>query len=330
MRILLIIALAGTIASTSQATPAQTPSADSLPHNCASVTTPFVGTLCMPPDDSGKHPAMILLGGSEGGDSFSRLAPLFAAHGYVTASLAYFGAPALPPVLVNVPVETVGSAVNALDARPDVNGKIGILGISRGGELSLLAASTYSQIKAVVAIVPSPIAYMGLGASNIPTGCAWTKNGSALPCVHPDAAARAQITAEFRNHQPLVLAPFYDASRKSNPSEATASFFPLEKIAGPVMCLAGGDDEMWNSSSHCDLTMQYLKNRKHPFPDSEVAYPNAGHLFIAAVGGPQSALNSVTVGGVTMAFGGTPQGDASAASAAWQKIWQFLTGALGG
>lgn len=54
----------------------------SSPSNCSAAQS-FVGTVCVPAD-SGKHPAILLLGGSEGGDMMSYAAPRFAQHGFVS------------------------------------------------------------------------------------------------------------------------------------------------------------------------------------------------------------------------------------------------------
>jgi dienelactone hydrolase len=295
------------------------------------MTTPFVGTICTPGDGT-KSPAVILLGGSEGGDSQSRAAALFARHGYVAASVAYFGAPGVQAALVDVPVETIGHVIDALSSRGDVDAaRIGIMGASKGGEFALLAASTYPQIKAVVADVPSPFAFMGLGQYNIPTGCSWSRGGNPLPCIPPDAKASAAVGEAFSKGKPVVLRDLYDASRAADPAAAAAAAFPLENIAGPVLCLAGADDEMWNSPAYCDDAMSYLRQHQHPFAadDRAVSYPDAGHTFLWAVSGPQSAVTSVSLpGGATMEFGGTARGDAAAAQAAWPAIWEFFGKAL--
>jgi dienelactone hydrolase len=313
------------------ATPAPATAATAPPTAaCTKQTQPFIGTVCVPLTGKPKYPVIILLGGSEGGDSMARAAERFAAHGYVTASVAYFGLPGLPKTLVDVPVETVGAALAALAKRGDVDAsRIGILGGSKGGELALLAASTYPQIKAVVAIVPSPIAFMGLGVNDAPTGCSWTRAGTALPCVPASAAGSQQIGVELSQHKPLVLRELYDASLGADPATTKAAFFPLEKIAGPVLCLSGADDQMWNSSAQCTLAMNYLKNARHAYADRTIAYPDAGHTFIGATHGPSSAVTSVDYGSVTMAFGGTKEGDAAAADAAWPVIWSFFASALG-
>lgn len=298
--------------------------------NCTSVQQPFIGTICTPAQ-SGRHPAVILLGGSEGGDVTGRaLAPLFAQHGYLAASVAYFGAPGLPQYLIDVPVETVGHVLDAIETRNDVDAShIAIFGGSKGGELALLAASTYPQIDAVIADVPSPFAWMGLGAYNQPQGCSWTLGGKELPCVPPDTNARQQIGAEFMQHQPLVLRSFYDASMK-NSAAVQAAFFPLERIRGPVLCLSGHDDQLWDSPEHCRMALDYLRAHHHPYNDRAIDYPNAGHTFLWALHGPKSAVTSVPLpGGASMAFGGTVDGDLQAASQAWPVIWQFLRETLG-
>ncbi len=192
------------------------------------VQQPFIGTICAPPG-SGKHPAIILLGGSEGGNLMGKAAPMFAAHGYVAASVAYFKEPGLPQDLVDIPVETIGRALAAIAARPGVD----------------------------------------------------------------------------------------------------ASFFPLERIRGPVLCLSAADDQLWDSPAYCNMAMAYLHAHHHPYADRAIDYPDAGHTFLFAIHGPGSAVTSVPIGGgATMALGGTVDGDMHAAAQAWPTIWQFLAQAL--
>jgi len=265
---------------------------------CSNVTAPFTGTICTP-NDGKKHAAMILLGGSEGGNSMGGTASLFARRGYVAASVAYFGLPGLPKTLISVPVETVQRAIAVLQTRSDVaRNRLGILGVSKGGELALLAASTYPQIRAVVAIVPSPFSFMGLTGSGT-GGCSWTKDGKDLPCIPADAMAGIQIGMALSQAKPVAFRPFYDASRNADSAVTKAATFPLERIDGPVLCLGGADDQMWNSAAHCDIAMQYLKAHHHRFADRETNYPNAGHTFFLATHGPSSAMLSVSGGGAT-------------------------------
>ncbi len=300
-----------------------------LPANCSAQTKPFVGTICTRAG-GGKHPAVILLGGSEGGDLMGHtLAPVVAEHGYVAASVAYFKEPGLPQALVDVPVETVGRALAAVAARPDVDSAhIAILGGSKGGELALLAASTYSQITAVVADVPSPFAWFGLGQYGEPSGCSWALDGKALPCVPVDAAADQQIGMAYTQHKPMMLRALYDASMR-NRAAVRAAFFPLERVHGPVLCLSAHDDQLWDSPAYCAIAMDYLRAHHHPYADRTIDYPNAGHTFLWATRGLASAVLSVPVpGGGSIALGGTAAGDVKAAAAAWPLIWQFLAQTL--
>lgn len=318
--------LALTLAPALAQTPSPAPSAPPLPKNCANVTQPFIGTICTPPG-AGKHPAMILLGGSEGGNAMGRLAPLFAAHGYVAASVAYFGMPGLPKTLVDVPVETVGRALTALAKRPDVDGKIGILGGSKGGEFALLAASTYPAIDAVVAIVPSPVAFMGLGPKGYPSGCSWSEDGKPLPCVPASSNGMAALGAEFSKAAPVALKVLYDASLAADPAVTQAAYFPLQRIDGPVLCLAGADDQLWDSPKQCAMTMQYLKDHQHAYADRAIVYPNAGHTFAFAFT-QAGAITSVHEGPISLALGGTVKGNMAGSASAWPTIWTFLAHAL--
>ena len=302
-----------------------------IPVPCNAIAAPFVGAICTPKNDTGKHPAMILLGGSEGGDTMAKLAPQFAAHGYVTASVAYFGEPGLPAVLVSIPVETVGRALDALQQRSDVDpSRIGILGVSKGGEFAMLAASTYPQFKAVVSVVGSPVAFMGLGQNGVPEGCSWSAHGAALPCISPDPTAGQDVGIAASQGKPLDLRPLYDASLDANPKAAAESFFPIEKIQGPVLCLAGADDQLWDSPKYCEMAMARLHASHHPYRDVSQTYPDAGHLFITATHGPASAITQLSLGPVTMLFGGTKDGNLKAAARAWPEIWSFLAANLGG
>jgi dienelactone hydrolase len=69
----------------------------------------LVGTFFRP-STPGPHPAVIVLGGSDGGLREGSAAVL-ARQGYATLALAYFGVEGLPPELVEVPVEYFGRAI---------------------------------------------------------------------------------------------------------------------------------------------------------------------------------------------------------------------------
>ena len=300
---------------------------------CDRVTAPFAGSICSP-GDARRHPAIVLFGGYQPGDAMRETALSFASTGYVAASVAYFGVEGAeagtPPYLVDVPVEIGGRALATLAERPDVDPeRIAVMGGSKGGEYALLVASTYPAVRAVVASVPSPFALFGLDAHGVPTGCSWSRDGKELPCVAQDRAAGQAVWRAMQDHEPVAFRPSNDASRTAaSPETMKAAFFALERIHGPVLCLAADDDQTWNSRVHCELSMAYLREHQHPFADRMIAYPDAGHLFLDAQSGPQSAMNRLRRGPFEMVFGGTPEGDARAADDAWPQIHAFLAAAL--
>jgi Acyl-CoA thioester hydrolase/BAAT N-terminal region len=76
------------------------------------------GNLYLPRNTAGKHPAVLVFGGSGGGLTTSSAAALLAAHGYPSLALAYFKAPGLPQSLHNLPLEYFTSALKLLRAQP--------------------------------------------------------------------------------------------------------------------------------------------------------------------------------------------------------------------
>jgi uncharacterized protein len=117
---------------------------------------------------------VVLIGGSEGGyDGLATEASALAAAGHPTLSMAYFAERNLPQKLERVPVETVTRGVAWLD-----EGRIGLMGLSRGGELALLAASLEPSLADdVIALVPGSRFGFANTAGRKP---AWTWQGRPL------------------------------------------------------------------------------------------------------------------------------------------------------
>jgi dienelactone hydrolase len=70
----------------------------------------------------------------------------------------------LPDDLIDIPLEYFEIGIGWMGRQPKVQGdRLGVIGGSRGGELVLLLGSTFKQIKAVVAFVPSGVVWRGFG-----------------------------------------------------------------------------------------------------------------------------------------------------------------------
>ena len=119
------------------------------------------------PEGPGPFPALLILGGSEGGSGGVRsLAAPFARQGYAVLALSYFKAEGLPPHLDRLPLEYFDRGLAWLSAQPSVDrSRIGIFGISKGAEAALLVATRHPEIRAVGAGSPSHVVWQGLSAS---------------------------------------------------------------------------------------------------------------------------------------------------------------------
>ena len=120
-------------------------------------------------DDDMPKPGIIVLSGSEGGMEKAQItAGLLASHGFSALALCYFGLEGLPSSLEKIPLEYIENAIKWMEKEQTVlSDKICIYGRSKGGELALLAASIFKQIKGVIANTPSSIVWQGLNENFI-------------------------------------------------------------------------------------------------------------------------------------------------------------------
>jgi dienelactone hydrolase len=214
------------------------------------VPTPFPGSTLFEPTGPRKSGAIELLHGSEGGSqpySMAQAADL-AAHGYPALAFSYFDVPgsALPKKLLDVPLERTQQAADWLKAR---YGKVGLLGVSRGGEQALELASLDKDGKrfaAVAGVVPSsqvwgafdPKTQEGITDQRGNIRSAWTLGGKPIP---------------------------------------EGQKIPLEKYPGPVFLQGSGRDQTWPSAQYVRQLEHRLEvNGKH----AEVhIFPNEDHIL---------------------------------------------------
>ncbi len=256
------------------------------------------------PGETGRHPGVLVLGGSEGGLHLQGAAWL-ASHGYVALALAYFHYEDLPQELDGIPLEYFGTALAWLRGRPEVlPDRIAVMGTSRGGELVLQLGSMYPQIAAVVAFVPANVRYPACcGNTRVPY--AWTWKG-----------------------EPLAYVPRRDL-RHPDPLIAMQAAIAVEQTHGPILLIAGQDDGVWNSPAMTDAVVSRLKEKHFPYPVERLNYSHAGHR----AGRPEivpewhGALRH-PISGTAMSVGGTPQGDAESSLDAIEKVLAFLRKSL--
>jgi len=294
--------------------------------------TGLVGQLFIP-EKASTHPApaVITFSGSEGG-SFTGItyAAALANEGFVTLGLGYFGGPGLPASLKEIPLEYFEKAIKFLQSRPEVNkNQIAVMGPSRGGELSLLLGSTFPQIKAVVAQVPSPYRW-GANVDEATSSAAWVYKNQAFPYLEvagdltpiqlPDGRTAYSNRKSFEN-----------GLKAATPAQRESAMSQIENIQGPVLFLGGEDDHLWPSCDLSKIAMARLKEKKHPYSDEIYCYPKAGHgvtLFPGVFPSTDIATEHPQMH-IILFSGGTPEANGRGQRELWNKTIQFLTKTFG-
>lgn len=287
----------------------------------------LVGSLYTPPG-AGPSPGVLLLGGSEGG-MHEHDAQLLAATGFTVLALAYFGAPGLPPGLVDIPLEYFSRGIDLLADQPRTGGRIGVLGGSRGGEAALLIAAHDPRVNAVVSVVGSGLRTQGidfrhgslLDILNTPTN-SWTLQGRPLPYLPYAVGDDLRTLVEQR--QPVPLASAFPPP-PTDPAELDRVSIPVERISGPVLLLTAEDDRNWPSAAYSQVAADRLAG--HPHRVEHRVLPGAGHSIAGPPGAPFTSTLSPGPG-VTFEMGGTAATNTRARADCWAATTQFLTESL--
>jgi dienelactone hydrolase len=280
-----------------------------------------VGRLFLPRNPR-RGPAIIVLGGSEGGyESSSYQARLLAAHGFIAFAQAYFRADGLPDELASVPVERVQRGIHWLKARREVGARpIALIAHSRGTELALLSAGRYPEIRAVVVSGTSAVTGAGLTRSGEPhREAAWTLAGRALPVmqVRPSAEALAQ----FGKPDPVRLRLLFEPALSEARSVRDAAI-PVTGIRADVLIISGLDDHMGPADVAGDMLLEWLARAGHQGRRTHLKYPEAGHVI--GIPYTPTALRLLPW---RFSYGGTPAGYARADVDSWAQLLGFLRSA---
>lgn len=237
---------------------------------------------------------VLVLAGSSGRVEADRCQVL-AAAGATAASYRWFG-----EALDRLPLESFDDALSTLHARCD---RLVVLGTSRGAEAALLLGARHPEIDAVVAISPSDLVWAAL-SSERPQGSSWTSGGEPLPFVPYDD----DWTTDTDPPEYLEL---YEHCLEKYADRVPAARIPVERIAGEVLLVAGGDDRLWPS---LDFAEQIQRRQPRA---RIVSHPEAGHRVIFPGETPPAPSH--------MAHGGTPEADAELGRRAWPELLRLLS-----
>jgi uncharacterized protein len=271
------------------------------------------------PAHTGPLPALIAIGGSEGGlRASSQTTVAFTTAGYAVLALAYWREPGLPSTLVRVPLEYFHTAISWLEQRPEIDPRrLGLVGGSRGAEAALLVASREPDIRAVVAAAPSSYVWQGWNFGR-PAGPAWTASGRPVPFAGP------LIGPGFG---PRMRAPGQENSYLARGSQHPEALIPVERINGSVLLISGTDDHVWPSREMAEQIMARLRRAGFKHTYRHLSYNGAGHIVF--IGDPSAYTPEAAQRFfVNSRLGGTASGSSAAWTDDWPKTLQFLAESL--
>lgn len=291
------------------------------------VNAPASNSAPTPTPTPTKRPAIILLGGSEGGSTVTRGAAQLASHGFAVLALPYYSPPnwpsqkaelpTLPAAFADIPIERLNEARAWLKTRADVDAnRIAIHGTSKGAEFALLAAVHLPWVRAVVAIVPSDVVWEGWGDKVEPgKRASFAFNGK--PFAFVPYVDFAQEFMGYQTGEDIRIRRPQDKGRAAHPAAAVLARIPVERIKAPVLLVAGQDDQVWNSAM---MAHNIAERRAAAKLDTvSLIYTEAGHYLTGTGFDPTTQYDLGLMKG-----GGTPMGNAKAQADAWPKTIEFL------
>jgi dienelactone hydrolase len=291
----------------------------------------FPGAVFATQGGTQKRPALIILGGSEGGAAITNGAAPLASHGFAVLALPYYSpkddkgqqeVPGLPATFDRIPVERLNQARAWLQKRPDVDGsRIGVMGTSKGAELALLAGVYLGWPSVVAAMVPTDVVWEGWGE-----GVEEGKNpsfsllGKPLPFV-PYRGVVEELKG-FQTGDPVRFRRPSEQGRTKHAAAAVKARIPVERIKAPLLMVAGHDDQVWPSGAMAQNIAERRVGVKHE--TLALIYSGAGHALGGTGYGPTTQHNTEL-----FKMGGNPSDDARAQADAWPKTIAFLQKHLG-
>lgn len=223
---------------------------------------------------------LIVVSGSNGGITMTEyIARFYQKHGIPALAVALFKTKGTQKNLDRVPLEYIESAIKWL--KEHGYNKIGMDGTSKGSEITLLAATMFSDISCVIARVPSHFVSEGLvvsGKSKNPSGTSsWSYKGVEIPYARYNSRL-IDIKKIIIKEKELHL---IDINSGKNVTEDT--LIPVEKIQGPVLLLSSVNDSVWPSNESGIYIDNRLDEKKFAFPHKHIAFPHMSHAMLTEV-----------------------------------------------
>jgi len=275
------------------ATPAIAQSGPPVSDNEIAVSEQLPGAFFAAPEGEGPYPAIILLGGSEGGDRAARsLATRFLENGYAILGLPYYSPawgdqpqqfPGLPRAFADIPVDKAEIAKDWLASRAEIRADdIALYGVSKGAEFALIAGTKIDGFAAIAAIVPSDVVWEGWGTADGSRPSSFSWRGEALPFVRYEGMNEEFANPTGPNGRPRLRLP-HDKGRNADPAQAIAARIAVETIDEPVLVAGGDKDLVWNSGEMAQMVAE--RRAEAGLPTVSLVFTDAGHA-LSGTGAP--------------------------------------------
>ncbi|MDC0886710.1 alpha/beta fold hydrolase [Altererythrobacter sp.] len=276
-----------------------------------------------PGQGGGQRPAILLLGGSEGGLKETRniFARQLAAEGYSVLYQSYFATSERNRSLDMIPLETFDAALDWLAGHPEIDaGPVAVIGHSKGAEAALLVATRDDRIGAVIAAMPSDVIWQGFDFDSTDMSgfrSSWNDNDRAMSYVPYQTLAFYEY---FTLEAPMLT--MFSRSRDAA-SRCPTAFLKIEETSAPIMLICGEADALWPGCRMAEALRDRASERSGP-KIQLLRYLGAGHWGF----GPARDLHESDSRALGV-FGGDAQSDLAARKDQWPKILEFLKKKLG-
>ncbi|XP_023135090.2 acyl-coenzyme A thioesterase 1-like [Amphiprion ocellaris] len=262
------------------------------------------GVLFTPPG-RGPFPAVLDLYTFGGGLSEKR-ASLLATRGFVVLTVALYGHDDQAKNIKEVHMDYFEEAIEFLKRQDKVGSEgVGVISLSKSGDLALSIASYLPGVKATVWI----------------NGCS---ANTALPLYYKKRLIHSALMFDFEKVIPTESGAVIGRYVLDNPlaEENKDALIPIQRAKGHFLFVASEDDLNWDSKTYMDEMVERLKRHGKDNFDS-VSYPEAGH-YLEPPYGPYCPSSFHGVVRRPVVWGGEARSHAAAEVHMWKKVQEFF------
>lgn len=276
--------------------------------------------------EKSNNKTILMVGGSSGDvQALALLAAPLASKGFNVLVVPYFAAEGLPEKLEKVPLEYFEKVFEWIENNEITKAKeIFLHGTSKGGELALLLASRYKQIKKVAAIEPHAYCFQALnGMTSGNDVSSWSYNEESIPYIEVENNIFFEDQKKaVEKGIPFGFASCYKKSIERSGNKEAARI-KVENSEADILMVAGKADNIWNSYDGCLEIMHNLKKKDYKYKVQLLSFDKMGHPMPVPYIIPISETLSMDMMGGVFSSGGTIEGNAEGQFKLWEKTIEF-------